>query len=163
LVYATHQPNESYTLHVNRSTDAGVTWSKDLRTIRAATNPGLAINSVGKVGFLYQRFFSNRWETHFELSSDGFGTKTSSLLATVPADDPPSQFDPYLGDYVYLLSEQQDFYGVFCANNTPENINFPVGVIYQRNANFTSHKLIDVDNVSEVRPSIDPFFFKVTD
>jgi hypothetical protein len=35
-------------------------------------------------------------------------------------------------------------------------------VTYQRNANFTTHSLLDVDNVTHVQPSIDPFFFKVT-
>ena len=55
----------------------------------------------------------------------------------------------------------RDFYGVFSANNTPDMANFPQGVKYQRNVNFGTGKLLAVDNVTEVRPSIDPFFFKV--
>ena len=83
-------------------------------------------------------------------------------LATVPANTPAKDFDPYLGDYEHLMSVGKDFYSVFCANNTPNKSNFPKGVKYQRNANFTSHTLLDVDNVTPVAPSIDPFFFKVT-
>jgi hypothetical protein len=52
-----------------------------------------------------------------------------------------------------------DFYGVFCGNNTPNMTNFPNGVTYQRNADFTTHTLFDVDGVTPVAPSIDPFFF----
>src|SRR3989442_13686544 len=82
-------------------------------------------------------------------------------LATVPANPPPKQFDPYLGDYEHLMSAGTDFYGVFCANNTPNKSNFPKSVTYQRNANFTSHTLLHVDNATPVDVSIDPFFFKV--
>lgn len=39
--------------------------------------------------------------------------------------------------------------------------NFPSGVTYQRNANFTSRALLALDNTTTVAPSIDPFFFKV--
>jgi len=35
-------------------------------------------------------------------------------------------------------------------------------VTYQRNANFTAHTLLDVDNATPVDVSIDPFFFRVT-
>jgi hypothetical protein len=55
------------------------------------------------------------------------------------------------------------FYGVFCANNTPDHKNFPSGVIYQRNANFATHTLLELDDVTPVPISIDPFFFKLMD
>jgi len=61
-----------------------------------------------------------------------------------------------------LTSLGKDFYGVFSANNTPRKGNFPNGVVYQRNANWTSNTLLDVDNRSPVHPSIDPFFLKVS-
>jgi hypothetical protein len=55
----------------------------------------------------------------------------------------------------------QTFFGIFSANNTPDMANFPNGVIYQRNANFITHTLLDVNNLSPVHVSIDPFFFKI--
>jgi hypothetical protein len=74
---------------------------------------------------------------------------------------PAKQFDPYLGDYDNLKAIGKDFYGVFSANNTPDKANFPSGVKYQRNANFTTHTLLGVDDTTPVHVSIDPFFFKV--
>jgi hypothetical protein len=56
----------------------------------------------------------------------------------------------------------RDFYGIFSANNTPHKANFPNGVVYQRNADFNTGTLLNVDNVTPVGASIDPFFFKVT-
>jgi hypothetical protein len=81
----------------------------------------------------------------------------------VPADTPPRQFFPYIGDYADLAAVSNSFYGVFSANNIPDPANFPNGVKYQRNANFNTRKLLNVDNVTEVLVSIDPFFFKVTE
>src|SRR6266568_4792630 len=167
VLYVAYNDDEGvdYVLHVVRSTDRGATWSGDLRTIHNALNPALAVNSAGKVGLLYQQLTGSgaarRWVTKFESSTDGTAWKAITL-ATVPADTPPMDFDPYLGDYDHLMSAGKDFYGVFCANNTPKKSNFPHGVKYQRNANFTTHTLLDVDNVTPVQVSIDPFFFKVT-
>jgi hypothetical protein len=84
------------------------------------------------------------------------------VLAKVPATIPAKVFDPYLGVYDHLMAVGKNFYGVFSANNTPKKSNFPSGVKYQRNANFTTGTLLDVDNVTPVHPSIDPFFFKVS-
>jgi hypothetical protein len=51
-----HQSSEC-TLHIRSSQDHGASWSgQDLRTIPDAKNPGLAINSDGTLGFLYQQF-----------------------------------------------------------------------------------------------------------
>ena len=166
IVYVAYNDDDGadYMLHVLRSTNRGVTWSGDLRTVRNALNPAVAINSAGKVGLLYQQLTGSgptqRWVTKFESSTNGT-TWSAMTLATVPANTPPKQFDPYLGDYEHLMSVGKDFYGVFCANNTPNKSNFPKGVTYQRNANFTSHTLLDVDNATPVDVSIDPFFFKV--
>ena len=154
-----------YMLHLLRSKDRGRTWSPELRTIRNALNPALAINNAGKVGFLYQQLTgtgaAQLWVTKLELSTNG--TNWNALvLATVPADTPPADFDPYLGDYAHLMSVGKDFYGIFSANNTPKKTNFPNGVVYQRNANWTTNTLLDVDNTRPVHVSIDPFFLKVT-
>ena len=83
------------------------------------------------------------------------------MLATVPANVPTSAGFPYLGDYDQVTAVDRTFYGVFSANNTPDTANFPRGVTYQRNADFPKHLLLDLDNVTPVPASIDPFFFKV--
>jgi hypothetical protein len=154
-----------YVLHVLRSTDRGVTWSGDLRTLRNALNGALAINAAGKVGLLYQQLdgtgASQRWVTQFESSTDGGATWSPLVLATVPADKPAKEFDPYLGDYEHLMAVGNDFYGIFCANNTPDKANFPQDVVYQRNADFNTRTLLDLDNTTPVDISIDPFFFRI--
>lgn len=152
-----------YTLHVRRSTDRGVTWSKaDLprTTISNATNIALAVANNGVVGLLYQQLSNGRWMTHLVQSHDAFATSQDLVLATVPANTPTEQFLPYLGDYDYLLSVGNEFRGVFCANNTPDFANFPQGVTYQRAADFLSKTLNDGSG-NPVPISIDPFYFTV--
>lgn len=169
IVWADRVGVDDYTLHVRHSADGGSTWdASDLRTITNATNPALAINSHGKVGFLYQAVTgavgNQRWETHFERTDDEFSTINDIILADVPAGTPtPPQFIPYIGDYVHVMAVGKNFYGIFSANNTPDNANFPNGVTYQRNADFATHTLLQLDNVTPVDISIDPFFFKVTE
>jgi len=102
-----------YTIHVRRSTDSGVTWSADLRSVVQATNPQLAINSHGEVGFLYQRLHNpgsgNRWQTHLEISEsdDAFATFKDIVLADIPDDNGTgptlNQTNP-LGDYAGLAA-----------------------------------------------------------
>ena len=152
-----------YTLHVRRSSDRGVTWSKkDLphTTIRNATNLALAVAQNGVAGVLYQQLSNGRWVTHLVQSHDAFATIQDTILASVPANEPTEQFLPYLGDYDYLLSVGNEFRGVFCANNTPDLGNFPQGVTYQRTADFTSKTLNDGLG-NQVAISIDPFYFSV--
>lgn len=155
-----------YTLHLRRSTNRGETWyPSDLLTVANAKNPALAINTQGKVGFLYQSVTHTgdtlRWVTHFRRSMDGL-TWDDMILADVPAETPEWDFLPYIGDYVHVMAVNNDFYGVFSANNTPNLAHFPQGVIYQRFANFEDHTLLSHPiNGREVMISIDPFFFKV--
>ncbi|HEV2913228.1 MAG TPA: hypothetical protein VGX92_07920 [Pyrinomonadaceae bacterium] len=156
----------NYNLHVRRSTDSGATWSAaDLLTITNATNPALAINTNGQVGFLYQQLAgtsgSQRWETHLRRSTNGT-TWNDLILAQPPANAPTVTFIPYTGDYVHLLAIGKNYYGIFSANNTPDMANFPNGVTYQRNANFTTHQPLNLSN-NPVPVSIDPFFFSVTE
>lgn len=157
----------SYTLHIRRSLNRGVTWSPDLKMISNTKNPALAINSKGAVGLAYQRVTgsgsSQKWETHFELTTNGFASSTDSVLASVPANTPVPTFLPYIGDYMDMTAMGKDFYGVFSANNTPNLTNFPNGVTFLRNHNFTTNQLLANDNTTTVAVSIDPFFFKVTD
>jgi hypothetical protein len=155
----------TYTLHVRKSTDSGATWSGDLRTITNATNPALAINNKGRLGFLYQLVngtgTNQRWQTMVELTHSDFASITTHVLANTPATTPAKTFDPYLGDYLYMMAVGESFHGIFCANNTPDKANFPNGVKYQRNANFTTKTLLNVDNVTPVNVSVDPFYFQV--
>lgn len=164
--WADRVAGETYTLHVRRSTDRGVTWSADLRTVKDATCCALAVASNGTVGFLYQQYEPSKisckghWFTHLEQSTDGFQTKQDLILSYTLADSPEPQFLPYLGDYNFLLSVGSEFRGVFSASNIPDLDNFPGGVQYQRNANFDSNKLLDMGG-NQVGISIDPFYFSV--
>ena len=159
------QAGGTYTLYIRKSTDSGVTWSGTLRSVANATNPALAINEHGRLGFLYQQVTgvapNQLWQTTLELTHNDFGAITTYILANTPANTPGKSFDPYLGDYLYMLAVGSSFYGIFSANNTPDHANFPNGVTYQRNADFTTKTLLATDNVTPVAVSIDPFFFKL--
>ena len=156
----------TYTLHVRRSHDRGQHWGTgDLLSIPNATNVGVAVNEDGHVGLLYQQAAGSggaeRWETHFRHSGDHGQHWADLVLATTPANTPVKTFDPYLGDYAMLVARHDDFYGVFCANNTPDLANFPHGVRFQRNVDFPSKTLRAINGVTVVNPSIDPFQFRV--
>jgi hypothetical protein len=155
-----------YTVHVRRSTDAGVTWSADLRRLPRATNPALAVNSKGRVGLLYQQLTGTsalRWVTQFARSSNSGTDWTSFVLSDTPANQPIADFSPYLGDYDCLLAVGKGFYGIFSANNAPDQTHFPNGVSYQRNADFATRRLLGIDGSTVVARSIDPFFFRVAE
>ena len=148
-----------WTAHVSHSTNRGQTWSADVRTITNAKNPCLAVNNAGRVGLLYQAYTGTNWATNLELTSDAWATAATTVaLHTASASTPAATFQPYIGDYVRLVAVGTDFYGVFCGNNTPNPANFPAGVTYRRNANWTTHTLLSTDNATPVAVSIDPFF-----
>jgi hypothetical protein len=165
LAWGGDEPATGFTIHVRRSLDRGVTWSpSDLLAVPRGINAALAINSDGVVGLLYQQLTGTgstmRWETHLRRTTNG--TVWSDLvLVTTLANDPPKQGDPYLGDYDHLVAVGKIFYGIFSASNVPDRANFPNGVVYQRNADFTSRKLLNL-NGATVNASIDPFFFRVS-
>ena len=165
LAWGARGPGSFLTIHVRRSTNRGVSWSNDLLAVPNATNAALAITTAGVVGLLYQQVIgagaAQRWVTHLQRSGNGGVTWTDLVLSTVPATTPVKTFDPYIGDYDHLVAVGPRFYGIFSANNTPNMANFPNGVVYQRNANFTTHTLLNVNKSSPVAPSIDPFFFKL--
>ncbi|MEE1786054.1 hypothetical protein PUR71_24610 [Streptomyces sp. SP17BM10] len=148
------------TLHVRRSTDRGQSWAKTRDDLTDVKNPALAVNSQGVIGLAYQKFADNQWTTILETTADSWrSAPETTVLHQAPADVPQAVGLPYLGDYIRLLAVGADFYGIFSGNNTPDNANFPVGVSYQRNADFTTHRLLDVDGTPGVPVSIDPFFF----
>jgi hypothetical protein len=154
----------TYVMHVRSSRDRGNTWSStDLLTVPNATNAGLAVNDDGHVALLYQQVTglagSQRWESHVRHSTNHGRQWHDLVLASVPANTPGRTFHPYIGDYAMLISREDHFYGVFCANNTPDLANFPHGVHFQRNADFAAKQLLNVNGVTHVPISIDPFFF----
>jgi hypothetical protein len=166
IAWADGTTGANQTIHVRHSTDRAATWdAADIRTIATATNPGLAINRQGTVGFLYQQLHNpgsgNRWNTRFESWDATLGSPANVSLADVPDSNGTYGGVNPIGDYCGLISVGKNFYGIFSANNTPDNANFPSGVTYQRNANFTTHTLTDLAN-NPVGVSIDPFFVKVT-
>src|ERR1019366_8423695 len=162
----------NFTLHVRSSNTGGATWSaSDLKTISPATNPALEINKDGIVGFLYQKYVSSGtchtgggaaacWETHFETYNGTTWTDLPTPLANTP--DNAGGFP--LGDYEHLMAVGRDFYGAFSASNYPDTGNFYSGVAYQRYVDWSSHKLYaDAGHTIPVTPSVDPFFFHITE
>ena len=164
-IYAKNPLPSYYTLHVRHSTDGGDNWSNDLLMITNATNPALAINSKGQLGFLYQQLTgtspNQRWETHLQRTKNGEDW-SDLILANTPDNTPAPTFQPYIGDYLDLIAVGRNFYGIFSASNYPDRDNFPQGVTYQRNVDFNNHKLRNEADTADVNVSIDPFFFKVT-
>lgn len=164
LAYATGTGDSDFALHLIWSGDGGQNWSGDVRTISTAKNPSIAINNLGMVGFVYQQITGQNWVTVLEISDNGFTSGFAThVLSNTPtnAPTPSPQYGTYLGDYIKLLASGSDFYGTFCANNTPVAANFPSGVVYQRNVNWATQTLLGNDGITPVSPSIDPFFFKL--
>ena len=163
VAWADRVGTTDYTLHVQSSVNSGQNWSGDLLTITNATNPALAVNINSKLGFLYQQLTGSgaaqRWETHLRRSIDGGVSWDDITLSTALLSDPGS----FLGDYEHLLAVGQDFYGVFTASNYPDMANFPQGITYLRNANWTTHQILGTDGTTVIAGSLDPFFFHVTE
>jgi hypothetical protein len=167
-VYLAWGDSTPYTLHLRHSPDGGQTWGGDLRTIASTTNPGLAINSHGKIAFLYQALGNpgtgNRWRTRLERSSDGFTTFQDLIMADVPDQKGTYGGANPIGDYDNVIALGKDFYGVFSAFNTADHANFPNGVKYLRYADFGLHQLYaDLGHTMPVNHSVDPFFFHVSE
>jgi hypothetical protein len=160
----------SFTLHLRHSDDSGQTWSNgDLRQVVGATNPALAVNSRGEVGFLYQQHVSTGiifWLTTLEISADSFATAPTPIVLAKSLQESAQTTGPEnnpIGDYDHLLAVGKDFFGVFSADNTPDMSLFPQKVSYQREHSFSVQTLwTDGTHTFTAQPSIDPFFFHVT-
>ncbi len=153
-----------WTLHLRRSTDGGATWSSDLRTIAGATNPALAINNAGQVGFFYQKLSSGSWinQAEFAPKNDPFTSPTTIVLATLVDGSTGTCGQPTIGDYSGMMSAGADFYGVFSGSNTPNTANFPNGVTFQRQANWSTRQLLGTNGTTVISTSIDPYFFHIS-
>src|SRR5438477_2400325 len=145
--------NGGVSLHVKYSTDGGKTWLDGKRDIPNAKNPGLAVNSDGTVGFLYQQVVNKPdghmwWMTQFEQTTDDFKTTPQPLtLAQFPIKPPLYQSccdNIFLGDYLHLLSVGDDFYGIFSSDNNPDRSHFPSDVKFQRRESGDHKKLLDL-------------------
>ena len=158
------------TLHLRRSTTSGQTWDADMLTIPSAKNAAIAVNSEGKIAYLYQQLTgtgtSIRWETHLRRSANGT-TWDDLLLTDFPAAGPSAPTGSrIIGDYLNMVAVGKDFYGTFTSFNDLVNANFPQGVTYLRNRTpigDPSPRFLGNDGVTTVAPSIDPFFFFVSE
>jgi hypothetical protein len=150
------------TLHLRHSITSGQTWGPDLRTIQFATNPAVAVNSTGQVGFLYQAVNGiGVWFTQVEISSDGFASQPVPLVLSTAQNDSFGINNP-VGDYDHMMAVGKDFFGVFSANNAVEKSNFPDvnNLVFQRE--HDAHNLYtNTSHTSTVPKSVDPFFFQI--
>ena len=153
------------TVHVRKSTNGGMTWPPtDLFAIPNATNPSLAVDASGRLGFLSQQYVASRtnarWHTRLRVLPL-VGDAQDILLADTPAVDPaPDRTTPYQGDYTDVVAVGSTFLGVFAARNDPAEVVFPYGVTYNRYC--SNEKLRKAPSGSGVvKASVDPFFFRV--
>lgn len=151
--------SSDWTMRIARSDSRGQHW-RLVRFVETAKNPALAVNSEGLLGLAYQQLSGGRWITKLELTADGFSTQaTAYVLHQADATNPPASGLPYLGDYIHLHSVGLEFFGAFSGDNTPIAANFPNGVKFQRNVDWASGQLRNLDGISAVPNSIDPYFF----
>lgn len=171
ISYSDSQSGAARTIHLRRSTDFGQTWSADLLTIASAKNAAIAINSHGTIAYLYQRLAGTspnlRWETRLRRSTDDGATWNDELLADFPAEGTGSPTGSrIIGDYLNMVAVGKHFYGVFSSYNDQVSATFPAGITWLRNRAPNGDpmpRLLGVDGVTTVTPSIDPFFFRTTE
>jgi hypothetical protein len=157
------------TLHLSRSPDGGTTWNQ-LLTVPSAKNAAVAINSQGRIAYLYQQLTggagSRHWQTHLRRSNDGV-VWDDVMLSDFPAEGAGSPGGSrIIGDYLRILAVGKNFHGVFSAYNDLVNASFPAGVTFQRNKTAPGvmpPSFLGVDGVTPVASSIDPFFFRTTE
>lgn len=168
LVYAAWTDSDavsSSTLHLSRSVNGGGVW-RELLTLADAVNPALAVTAGGTAGLLYQQVTggpaARRWQTVLRRNRPEWPTDWSNLVLSEAPYDPDFPLYRRREYAIDLETAGETFYGAFTESNVPDHAHFPRGVRYQRNADFTTHRLLDLDGATRVSPSFDPFFFKVT-
>jgi hypothetical protein len=160
-------------LHVVESTDGGTTWTQKFTTSSAVRSalPGLTITADGQIGLLYASFDPSGnnprpLSQHLVTTSDDFATTTDSLLGAESNITPPSDFDPYLGDFYDLTSVGDTMYGIFSASNDDNGINaLYASATFQRDFTGTpGTATFQLTNPTggPVNSSIDPFVFSFT-
>ena len=108
-----------------RSTDRGANWSRRPAHDHQRDNPGLAVNSRGRVGLLYQQLDRHRRRAALgdapraDEQRLGDAPRPTSSSRPCPRTRRRRSFHPYIGDYANLVAVGKDFYGIFSANNTP--------------------------------------------
>ena len=169
VAFAAGSSVPDYGIGVFLSNDSGLTWAQLGNDRLRAKAPALAVNATGEVGLLYQELRPHhsqmRWRTRFEVmqvdtkTRQLTGTHTHTLGAFPEQGAPAIQFSPYLGDYVGALAVGKDFRGVFSTSNDPAHMR--QGVVMQRNWLPATQKLLGVNNVTVIAPSIDPYYFEL--
>jgi hypothetical protein len=165
--------SDHLTLNVMGSSDGGQTW-RSLLTVPNATNPALAVDDSGRVGFLFQQLGADsatqRWITRLLVAPAGgdFTSPREFVLANTVANPSVVRFQPFIGDYVELHASGTTFLGVFSATNHPNPEDFPNGYFFQREWSpvlgyriVQRHAPLPMGQLVEVAPSIDPYFFSV--
>ncbi len=167
MVYIVWGDNQgpNYTLRVRRSANRGQLWD-DLIQVDSANLACLAINSDGRVGFMYQKLVAGWWETHFQRTTDGTGLNWDDIvLARTPVAGA-------VADYSRLISVGKDFYGAFPALNTPDPANFPAtppgasnpnGAKFLRQTTAAAPWRLLGSAGQVITETVDPFFFIVQD
>jgi hypothetical protein len=160
LSWADRQPGDPMTLHLRRSIDSGQSWpGPDLLTVPSAKNAGIAVNSQGRLAFLYQQWAgvspNHRWQTHLRRFVGGVWT--DDTLSDMPCEAACG----WTGDYEYLAAAGKNFFGVYSASNDPTTL--PAGTTFLRNHSGAMPPVLwKIDN-TPVGNSIDPFFFRTTE
>ena len=165
--WADRQMTDAMTLHLRRSTDAGQTWpNPELLTVPSAKNAAIAINSQGRIAYLYQQWTgttpNHHWQTHLRRFVGGMWT--DDILNDEPCEwSSPGVTDCiWTGDYDYMTAAGKNFYGIFSATNDPAN--FPAGTTFLRNHdNAMPPHLLQSNNMPLATQSTDPFFFRTTE
>ena len=158
-------PKSMLTVHVRRSVTGGDSWdSNDLWTVENATNPALAVDAGGRLGFLYQQFVKDadpRWHTRFRWTATADTPGNDIIIADTPAgpkQQPSGESIPFQGDYANLIAIDKDFFGAFSAWNDPDMVRFPYGARYNRRCSGGN---LVAKSGAGVKPSVDPFFVHV--
>src|SRR5260370_15084 len=152
----TPNPGGSGNAPIYVTTDGGSTWVLNPIVPSAVETADITLRFASGSNDLYAGILRR---PAIDLAVLRTGDPTSATVMTV-LESRPGVDQPYVEARTDIASGNHD--RVFSAGNTPNNANFPKGVSYQRNANFSTGQLLAVDNVTPAAASIDPFFFQGT-
>lgn len=153
------------TLHVRVSSNGGQTWSADVNgATQNATNPALAIDADGRIGFAYQQLEGSdvvhNWNTRFVLITAA-GSQPPITVVQTPGLQPTCCYAPFIGDFMDMVAVGRTFFGTFTSSGDGATGRYPNGVEYIRHRPGTT--VIDPNGIPHtIVPSIDPYFFAIT-